>query len=84
MLCLITNNWVYIYKLSGIIGVGSLVACGVTIGAFQSGLEAQSDAISQTKEGQDTRIKWSTKFLLFGLPHVVAASIYIYFVFINT
>jgi len=89
VVCLITNSWVYIYRISGIIGAVSLVACGITIGAFQSGGEASyggdavSDVMSQTEDTKDARIKWSTQFLLFGLPNAIAAAIYIYFVFLK-
>lgn len=89
VICLITHSWIYIYQISGIIGGGSLLACGVTIGAFQSGGgasyggDAVSDVMSQTKKSQDTRTKWSTGFLLFGLPHAIAAGIYIWFVFLK-
>lgn len=89
VVCLITNSWVYIYRISGIIGGVSLLACGIAIGAFQSGGgasyggDAVSDVMSQTEESKDARIKWSTRFLLVGLPNAIAAGIYIYFVFLK-
>lgn len=89
LICLVTNTWVYIYRFSGIIGGISLLACGIWIGAFQSGGaagyggDAVSDYRSQTPDSQEARIKWSTRFLLFGLPNAIAAAIYIYFVFIK-
>lgn len=89
VICLMTNSWVYIYQISGVIGGVSLIACGISIGAFQSGGgsgyggDSVSDIMSQTKGSQDTRVKWSTRFLLFGLPNAIAASIYIYIVFLT-
>jgi len=89
VVCLITNSWIYIYRISGVIGAVSLAACGIAIGAFQSGGEASfggdsvSDVMSQTKKSQDSRIEWSTRFLLFGLPNAIAAGIYIYIVFLK-
>ena len=89
IISLITHNWVYIYWFSGNIGVLALIACGIAMGAFQDvgkasyGGEAIADKMNETEENKDSRIKWATRFLLFGLPNVIAAAIYIYFVFIK-
>lgn len=83
------KDWVYIYRFSGTIGAVSLAACGISIGAFQSGGEASfggdavSDYRSETIESKESRVKWSTRFFFYGLPNIIAAGIYIYNVFIK-
>jgi len=87
VICLILGDWSYLYKISGILAAVSLFTTGILSGAFNTSMGTrplhQGQFKYQDQKERDNRVKWSTRVLLFGIPHIIATGIYVYVVFLD-
>lgn len=85
--CLIMSDWHYLYKISGPIAALSLFITGILSGAFNTSMGTrplhQGQFKYQDQKERNNRVTWSTRVLLFGLPHIAATALYVYIVFLD-
>ncbi|WPP39265.1 DUF5316 domain-containing protein [Bacillus sonorensis] len=79
IVAIFTQDYGLIIKISGTIGVISILISGIFLGAFVNGDKQRANYFSETKEHRDTRTKVSTNILLLGLPHILASIAYFIF-----
>ncbi|QHZ46488.1 DUF5316 domain-containing protein [Bacillus sp. NSP9.1] len=68
-----TQDHSLIIKVSGTVGIISILVSGIFLGAFVNGDKQRANYFSETKEHRDTRTKMSINILLLGLPHIIAS-----------
>lgn len=73
------GNWSLLFKLSGSIGLISMLAAAIFMGIFSSGDRIRANYSNETLEVSTKRRGLSTKLVLFGLPNLVASIIYLIF-----
>ncbi|MDA7028003.1 DUF5316 domain-containing protein [Bacillus sp. CLL-7-23] len=71
------QNYNLIIKISGTIGVISILISGIFLGAFVNGDKQRANYFSETKEHRKTRTIISINILLVGLPHIFASIIFL-------
>ncbi|PLR95122.1 DUF5316 domain-containing protein [Bacillus sp. T33-2] len=64
-----------IFKISGAIGLASVLLSGFFIGAFLNGDKMRENFYSETNEDRSRRIRNGAKLLFFALPNLAAAII---------
>ncbi|WP_425341204.1 DUF5316 domain-containing protein [Brevibacillus borstelensis] len=70
---ILVNNSFIIVQNSGIVGIICILLSAIFSNALNSGDRIRANHSSETKEDRQTRVRWSLKIALVGLPNVVAA-----------
>lgn len=73
------GDWTLIMKFAGYAGGGFLLLAAVFSGSLVSGDRMRANFSTETKEDRDTRLKWSTRFMLISLPNIAASFCMYYF-----
>ncbi len=80
----ILGDWSLVYKFSGVIGLGSFIISALLSGAF-SGAFISGDRMRANWTYDDSNNRdgggWASKLFLFGVPNLVGAIIYLFFIF---
>lgn len=71
------SDWELAIKVTGGIGVSSLLLSGILTGSFISGDRARANMSIETTEDRKFRNKYSSLLFLFGLPFLITAIIII-------
>ncbi|MFT0855771.1 DUF5316 domain-containing protein [Bacillus swezeyi] len=75
------GDWTYLYKISGVCGLGAILLSALLSGVFSSGGRFGGNHHSETKEHRDSSSKMTNGLAVFGLPNLLAAGISFFFVF---
>lgn len=71
------KDWTLIVKISGGIGVLSIFISCLLLGVFVSGDRMRANLNSQDKEEREKDLLYTKHILIFGLPNLFAAIIYV-------
>jgi hypothetical protein len=71
------RNWLQIIQVSGTVGIISFSLAGLLSGAFVSGDRVRAISTNETNEDKKSRKERTQTLFLFGLPNIVAATVYL-------
>lgn len=73
---LVMNNGIIIFKISGGIGLLSILISGILLGAFVDGNRVRDNYYYEDKADRKQRFRTSNLILAFGFPNLLAAIVY--------
>ena len=71
----LSNNYTLLYKITGAVGIISLVLSALLSGAFLDGDRLGRNLQSESKEDRKQRISQTNSILLIGLPNLLIATV---------
>lgn len=83
IIAFLMDDWHIMYLITLGISLLSLLATGISIGSFNTSFGTRPLPRGQFEQNTDGNVKWSTRFLIFGFPHIIVTATYVYFVILN-
>jgi hypothetical protein len=68
---LLLNDWELIYKISGTIGIASLLFSGLFLGAYVGGEQLRANYNTEDKIDHAKRTKYAYILISFSLPNLI-------------
>mgnify|MGYP001040515398 CR=1 FL=1 len=75
LISMFSSNYTLLYKITGAVGIISLILGALLFGAFLDGDRLGRNLISESKEDRKQRFSQTNSILLIGLPNLLVAAV---------